>query len=108
MERLTKAILRMTNELPEGVVTAKMLLHLGTRPLINRSLSRLTQSGKLFRAARDIYLAPMKTRFGIHLPLAHRIIEQFALQRGETIVPAGATSANSLGLTAQVPVRLVY
>jgi hypothetical protein len=40
MERLTEAILRKTNELPEGApVSAKMLLHLGSRPAIDQSLA---------------------------------------------------------------------
>lgn len=109
VERLTEAILQMTKLLPEGApVTAKMLMHLGTRPAINRALLRLAQSGKLLKAGRGIYLAPVNSRFGMHPPLAERMIEQFALQRGETIAPSGATSANALGLTTQVPVRAVY
>ena len=35
-------------------------------------------------------------------------VEAIALQRGEVIVPSGATAANELGLTLQVPVRPVY
>jgi hypothetical protein len=109
MARLTEAILRMTNQLPEGAsVTAKMLLHLGTRPAIDQSLSRLARSGKLLRAGRGIYVASVKSRFGTHPPLAEWMVEEFALQRGETIAPSGATSANALGLTTQVPVRAVY
>jgi hypothetical protein len=40
--------------------------------------------------------------------LAERLIEELSAQRGETIVPSPATSANALGLTTQVPVRAVY
>ena len=109
MERLSEAMLQMTKLLPEGApVTAKMLMHLGTRPAINRALLRLAQSGKLLKAGRGIYLAPVDSRFGMHPPLVERMIEQFAFQRGETIVPSGATSANGLGLTTQVPVHVVY
>lgn len=57
MERLTEAILHRTNSLPEGApVIAKMLLHLGTRPAIDQSLSRLARRGKLLRAGRGMYL----------------------------------------------------
>lgn len=109
MERLTEAILRMTNELPEGApVSAKMLLHLGSRPAVDQSLSRLARSGKLLRAGRGMYVSPVKSRFGTHPPSAEKLIEEFAMQRGETVVPSGATSANALGLTTQVPVRAVY
>lgn len=109
MERLTEAILKKTNELPEGApVSAKMLLHLGSRPAVDQSLSRLARSGKLLRAGRGMYVSPVKSRFGTHPPSAEKLVEEFAMQRGETVVPSGASSANSLGLTTQVPVRTVY
>jgi hypothetical protein len=109
VERLTEAILKKTNELPEGApVSAKMLLHLGSRPAVDQSLSRLARSGKLLRAGRGMYVSPVKSRFGTHPPSAEKLVEEFAMQRGETVVPSGASSANSLGLTTQVPVRTVY
>ena len=109
MERLSNAILTMTTALPEGApVSAKMLLHLGSRPAIDQSLSRLARSGKLMRAGRGMYVSPVKSRFGTHPPSTEKLVEEFAMQRGETVVPSGASSANALGLTTQVPVRAVY
>lgn len=35
-------------------------------------------------------------------------IDALASQRGEVIVPSGAATANTHGLTAQVPVRSIY
>ena len=105
MERLTEAILRKTKELPEGAsVSAKMLLHLGSRQAVDQSLSRLARSGKLLRAGRGMYVSPVKSRFGTHAPSAHRLVEELSTQRGEIVAPSGATpSANALGLTTQVP-----
>jgi hypothetical protein len=109
MERLTEAILQKTSALPEGApVTAKMLLHLGTRPAVDQSLSRLARRGKLLRAGRGMYLSPVTSQFGTHAPSAHRLIEELSAQRGEAIVPSGATSANALGLTTQVPAQMIY
>jgi Family of unknown function (DUF6088) len=109
VERLTESILQRVTNLPEGVpVSAKMLLHLGTRPAIDQSLSRLARRGKLLRAGRGVYVSPVVTRFGSSAPSAERLIEELSAQRGETIVPSGARSANALGLTTQVPVRSVY
>jgi hypothetical protein len=109
MERLTEVILQKTNALPEGApVSAKMLLHLGTRPAIDQSLSRLVRRGKLLRAGRGVYVSPVVTRFGSSAPLVEKLIGELSVQRGETIVPSGASSANALGLTTQVPVRTVY
>ena len=86
MERLTESILRKTNELPEGApVSAKMLLHLGSRQAVDQSLSRLARSGKLLRAGRGMYVSPVKSRFGTHAPSAHRLVEELSTQRGEIV-----------------------
>lgn len=109
MERLTETILEKVNALPEGTpVSAKMLLYLGTRAAIDQSLSRLVRRGKLLRAGRGLYVSPVKNRFGSHAPSVERLVEELSVQRGETIVPSGATSANALGLTTQVPTRTIY
>jgi len=109
MERLTESILQRVTTLPEGApVSAKMLLHLGTRPAVDQSLSRLARRGQLLRAGRGMYVSPVTSRFGTHAPSAHRLIEEFSAQRGEVVVRSGAASANALGLTTQVPKRTVY
>ena len=36
------------------------------------------------------------------------VIEQFRATRAETVVPRGAAAANGLGLTMQMPTKLVY
>ncbi len=109
MERLTEAILQKTNAMPEGTpISAKMLLHLGTRAAIDQSLSRLVRRGQILRAGRGLYVAPVTNRFGSHAPSVQRLVEELSTQRGETIVPSGATSANALGLTTQVPTRTIY
>ena len=109
MEHLTESILQRVTTLPEGApVSAKMLLHLGTRPAVDQSLSRLARRGQLLRAGRGMYVSPVTSRFGTHAPSAHRLIEEFSAQRGEVVVRSGAASANALGLTTQVPTRTVY
>ncbi len=55
-----------------------------------------------------MYVAPVKSRFGTHAPSAHRLIEELSTQRGEIVAPSGATSANALGLTTQVPTQTIY
>ncbi len=109
MERLTETILRRTSELPEGApVSAKMLLGFGSRSAIDQSLSRLARSGKLLRAGRGMYVSPVKSRFGTHAPSVKRLVEELSTQRGEIVAPSGATSANALGLTTQVPTQTIY
>jgi hypothetical protein len=102
MTRLTEQILTHTAGLPEGTpVSAKCLLHLGNRSAVDQALSR-------FRAGRGVYLRPIASRFGTRAPSVEQAVEALATQKGETIVSNGVAAANALGLTTQVPVRLVY
>jgi len=109
MKRLTESILEEAAKLPEGTpITAKMWLHLGSRAALDQTLSRLVRRGKLLRAGRGIYVAPVASRFGNRAPAAQKVVEELSMRRGETIVPSGASAANALGLTTQVPTRTVY
>lgn len=109
MPTLAESILERAKELPEGtVLSAKGLLHLGSRAAVDQSLSRLVRSGHLLRAGRGIYVRPVQTRFGGRPPSVPAVLESVAGLKGETLVPHGAAAANALGLTTQVPVRIVY
>ncbi|MBF2755880.1 MAG: type IV toxin-antitoxin system AbiEi family antitoxin domain-containing protein [Gammaproteobacteria bacterium AqS3] len=109
MKRLTEQVLAHAEKLPEGTpISAKGLLHLGTRAGVDQALSRLTKRGQLLRAGRGIYFCPVKCRFGIQAPSVGLAIRALGEQRGETIVQHGAAAANALGLITQVPVRAIY
>jgi len=109
MQTLAKQVLQHATELPEGTpVVAKELLHLGNRAAIDQVLSRLVRRGTLMRVGRGIYVLPVESRFGTRAPSTVKMVEGLANQRGETIVSHGATAANALGLTTQVPMRAVY
>ena len=108
-ERLSEKALGYAKTLPEGVpVTAKGLLHLGSRAAVDQALSRLTKRGTLLRAARGSYVLPVESRFGKRAPSVEKTVAALAEQRGEHIAPSGAMAANALGLTTQVPTRPVY
>lgn len=109
MQTLTTSILKQMERLPEGVpVSAKELLHLGSRAAVDQSLSRLVQRKQLMRAGRGLYVRPVETRFGTRPPSIANLVEALASSKGETIASHGAAAANALGLTTQVPVRSVY
>jgi len=110
MEVLATRIMEHGNGLPEGTpVVAKELLHLGSRAAVDQALSRLVRRGALMRAGRGIYVRPVESRFGARPPVASKVVEAIAAQRGESVAPHGAAAAaNELGLTTQVPVREVY
>lgn len=109
MEKLSEAILHHARNRPEGVpVSAKGLLHLGSRAAVDQALSRLARRGELMRAGRGLYVLPVKSRFGSRAPSVRKTVEALAAQRGERIASSGAVAANALGLTTQVPVRPVF
>lgn len=103
---------RIASELetwPETVpVSAKGLLHLGSRAAVDQALSRMTRGGQLLRIGRGLYVRPVQTRFGARSPEVSTILKTVQRETGEVIAPSGAATANQLGLTTQVPQRRVY
>lgn len=109
MNTLPETILLHAQSLPEGgVLSPKEFLHVGSRAAVDQALSRLTKEGKLLRVARGTYVAPVSSRFGTRAPAPEKVVESLAAQNGEVVATHGATAANALGLTQQVPIREVY
>ena len=109
MHGLAKTILSRAAGYPEGTPLGNgMFLDLGSRAAINQALLHCFHKRELLRVARGMYVAPVVNRFGSSAPLAHLFIEELSKKSGEDIVPSGATTANALGLTTQVPVKTVY
>lgn len=109
MNTLPETILQQARALPEGgVLSPKEFLHLGSRSAVDQAFSRLAKAGKLLRVARGAYAAPVTSRFGSRAPAPEKVVQALAQQNGEIVVPHGASAANALGLTQQVPIREVY
>ena len=106
---LPEQIRAYASQKPEGSpLSAKELLHLGSRAAVDQALSRLARGGELLRVGRGLYVRPIESRFGSYAPPAEEVIKQLARIRGETVVSHGAAAANALGLTTQVPMKVVY
>jgi hypothetical protein len=106
---VAEEILKEVENLPEGaVIRAKEFLHLGTRDAVDQAIKRLKQRNELMRIYQGAYVRPIKTRFGVRAPAPEKVVEGIAAASAETIVAHGAAAANSLGLTTQVPIKLVY
>ena len=109
MSRLAEAIVSAAQALPEGgLLSAKEFLHLASREAVDQTLSRLTREGKLMRVGRGSYTLPVSGRFGTRPPSTEAVVKAIELASGEVIVATGATEANALGLTTQVPTREVF
>jgi hypothetical protein len=109
MRTLAENILNHAKTLPEGaLISAKEFLHLGSRAAVDQALKRLQERKELMRLGRGVYVRPVKTRFGTRAPAAEKVVERISATRAETIATHGAAAANALGLTTQVPTKLVY
>lgn len=84
-------------------------LDLASRATVDKALSRLTAAGKLRRVARGLYDLPRKHPwFGTLSPQADKAVEALAQGQGLELRPTGAAAANLLGLSEQVPGKLIY
>lgn len=109
MQTLADQIMKRASTLPEGApIAAKGLLHLGSRAAVDQALSRLVRRGRLLRAGRGVYMRPLESRFGARTPSIEKVVRAVSEQRGEVVASNGAAAANALGLTTQVPIRMVY
>lgn len=81
----------------------------GMDDAVRQALSRLTKEGKIERLAHGIYFLPkIHPTFGKLLPSMEEVAEAVAAHEHMRIRPAGAYALNKLGLSTQVPARLVY
>lgn len=94
---------------PGYVFTPDDLLDLGTRAAVDQALSRLARAGEIRRLARGIYDVPqMHPRLGPLTPGPEAVAEALARRDAARLQVSGARAANALGLTSQVPGRVVY
>ncbi|MBN2439063.1 MAG: hypothetical protein JXL20_10755 [Deltaproteobacteria bacterium] len=92
-----------------AVFTPGCFFDLGSRAAVDKVLSRLVQKGTIRRLARGLYDYPERhPAMGILAPSPDAIARALAGKEGIRLQPSGAYAANRLGLSPQVPARIVY
>lgn len=93
-----------------GVVFVPVdFLEFGSREAIDVALHRLAKQGVIRRLARGLYDFPREHPvLGTLSPSAEAVARALAGRDRTRLQPAGACAANMLGLTEQVPARLVF
>jgi hypothetical protein len=82
--------------------------NLGSPEAIRKALQRLQDKGILTRVAQGIYTRPKETKYaGRVLPTAEDIAEAIARRDKARTVPTGAYALNALGLSTQIPMKIV-
>lgn len=91
------------------VFTPMQFLDLGSRMAVDQTLGRLTKSGIIRRLTRGLYDYPAKhPDFGDLPPNYDRVAQALVGRDNLKIQPSGAYAANLLGLTEQVPAKIVF
>jgi len=91
------------------VFTPSHFLDLGSRTSVAQSLVRLVKAGSIRRLAHGLYDYPKKHSMLGDLPANYECIAQALAGRDSlNIQPSGPYAANLLGLTEQVPARIVF
>lgn len=93
-----------------GVVSIEDLLDAGPRSAIDQALSRLVRAGAIQRVRRGLYAWPRTNALlgRQQVPPPDEIVRAWAKKNGLRVIPSGALAANLLGLTTQVPAKIVY
>ena len=92
-----------------GVFTPNDFLDLGSRGSIDQSLHRLTRLGTIRRTARGLYYYPEShPLLGEVAPSIEAMAKALAASEQVKLQPSGAYAANLLGLSEQVPAKVVF
>lgn len=91
------------------VFTPAHLADLGTRNAIGSALKRFKANGTIRQLARGLYDCPIHDPvLGIVAPSADAIARALVVRDAIRLQPSGAYAANVLGLSKQVPSRIVF
>jgi hypothetical protein len=92
-----------------SVFTPNDFSDLGSYMGVAKSLSRHAQSGTIRRLAPGVYDYPAKhPKIGLLAPAPEQVAKALAGRDATVLQPSGAYAANLLGLSEQVPMRVVF
>ena len=91
------------------VFTPKLFSSLGDQRVVGTALTRLCRKGTIRRLARGLYDYPRKHReLGILSPAIDDVANALKGRDATRIQPSGAYAANLLGLSNQIPMKIVF
>ncbi len=91
------------------VFTPRHFLDLATRPAITSALRRQTSSGTIRQLCRGLYDYPkLHPTLGALAPTPEALARAMAGRDRVRLQPSGAYAANLLGLSEQVPAKVVF
>ncbi|MCU0440747.1 MAG: DUF6088 family protein [Raineya sp.] len=92
-----------------SVIFVDDFLDYGNHESVKKALLRLKEKEILVRLAHGIYLYPkIDNELGVLFPSTEEIAKAIARRDKARIVPTGVQALNKLGLSTQVPMKVVY
>jgi hypothetical protein len=89
--------------------TPKHFINISSYDAVKKALERLVKSKKVRRVARGVYDIPYESKLtGIMSPDISKIVDAIADRDKIRVQPTGAQAANLLGLSEQVPAKVIY
>lgn len=109
-ETITRSVADKVKEAKPGTVFFPAdLLEFGAPDAIHQTFSRLAKNKTLLRLAKGIYVKPtMDPELGALRPSLENVAQQIAERDKVVIRPTGAAALNKLGLSTQIPTKVVY
>ena len=110
MQSIEEQIEKSIKSKPRGsLLFGDDFMELGSSDSIRQALVRLVSKGSIKRVAHGIYVrAVISSYIGEVMPTAEEVAQGIAKRDKIKIVPTGVYAMNILGLSTQIPLKLVY
>ena len=110
MQSVQQQILNAIKDFEPGTIFfPEQFDSIGGSESIRQALSRICKEGTVIRLSKGIYLFPyIDKELGILFPSVERIARAIAKRDKSRIQPTGLYALNKLGLSTQVPMKVVF
>lgn len=110
MQSIEEQIERLILDKPRGTLFfPEDFEYTGSSEAIRKALQRLENKGSIRRVAHGIYVRPKESSYiGEVMPTAEEVAEGIAKRDKIRIVPTGIYALHALGLSTQIPLKLVF
>ncbi len=104
-----KMLARIRRRDDAWVFSPSDFVDLGSRSAVDKALSRMTSAGSIRRVGRGLYDVPQQHPIvGTPAPSIEMFAKAMADKTATRLQPTGAYAANLLGLSEQVPAKVVF
>lgn len=110
MKSIEENILALIKAKPRGLLLfPEEYKKIASSDAVRQALKRLAEKNEIKRIAQGIYVRPkLSELIGEVLPRAEEVAIGIAKRDRIRIIPTGSFALNALGLSTQVPMKLVY